>query len=340
MNSSETFGNNRNGEIRDVGVNFGESRLSDANFELREFPEQRSDETDREYAEREMRADERLFLVGLVKAETQGPDGMAEALRAPDFRVKRTQRREFLDAIGKMSEEEYGTRINNVLGVFDNDAARTTAMEIADYYWLKAKKRAGDMAALDEIIAEENTVERTHHEKPRKYRWRVEEKPKTPEMPRSQAEVMMANPQKYYRKQKQERRVKKLFEKIRGAFDRFKKDEAVESKNISARADVPKVESQSKQELRADGYPAPVPAGKLFGRERPENGYFNNTEFYQEGQPGQYFGQEENMMPEVTEPAVESSDDEVESYVGRHARREERGPLHTNDFSFGEEGSF
>lgn len=335
-NSSEAFGNNRNGEMRDVGINFGESRLSDASFEPREFPEQGPDETDREYAEREMRADERLFLVGLVKAETQGPDGMTEALKAPDFRVRRTQRREFLDAIGKMSEEEYGARINNVLGVFDNDEARTTAMEIADYYWLRAKRRANEMTALDEAIAEENTVSRTHHEKPRKYRWHVDEAPKEPEMPRSQAEVMMANQQKYYREQKQERRGKKLFEKIKGVFSGFKKEKVAENRSL----DIPKTESQPKRKFETDGYPAPVPAGKLFGRERPENGYFNNTDFYQQSQPGQYFGQEENMMPEITEPTNENADDGAESYVGRHARREERGPLHTNDFSFGEEGSF
>ncbi len=315
MNSSETFGNNRNGEAPELEARFGESLLSDPVFEPREFPDQAPDETERQFAEREMRADERIFMVGLIKAESQGPDGMVEALNAPDFRIKRSQKREFLEAIGKMSEEEYGTRVNDILGVFDTPEARDAAMDIADYYWLSAKKKAKDVAALDETVANDN-VERTHHEKPRKYRWKVEEKP---EMPKSQAEVMLANPQKYYREQKQERRGKKLFDKIKGVFNKLKEEKIprrarsgvspsdfsdeplipTPQLNVATRENVGRrIEDDGSMEVSGGDYPAPVPAGKLF----------RGTNFYQETPAGHYFGGGESPARDVVpESAIEGA---------------------------------
>lgn len=318
MNSSETFGNNRNSGAPELKARFGESVFSDPVFEPREFPGQAPDETDRDYAEREMRADERLFMVGLIKAEAQGPDGMIEALNAPDFRVKRSQRREFLEAIGKMSEEEYGARVNNILGVFTNKESQEAAMDIADYYWLSAKKRAKDMNVPMADEAANSGVERTRHEKPRKYRWEVEEKP---EMPRSQAEVMLANPQKYYREQKQERRGKKLFDKIKGVLNKFKKEEKIPRRARSGVepsdfSDEPPIIPTPQLDVATNGrgsrrfeddgdmggYPEPVPAGKLF----------KDTNFYQERPAGHYFGGGEDIVPEsaVEEIAPESMPEE------------------------------
>ena len=283
----------------DPGMNFGETHLSFSRFEPHEFPPRAETETDQEYAEREMRADERVFMVGLLMAETEGPDGMAEALKAPDFRIRRAQRREFREAIGRMTEAEYSARINNVLGAFTSQASREVAMDIADYYWLSAKKQVGDEAAAAEIEAAENAVVRTQHNKPRRYNWKVEETIKTPERPITQAEVMLQNPQKYYRQQKQERRVKKFWGKVKEMFSGPKKEVSAPAPARAIPDEVP-LEIHESDNHQGQGA---VPAGKLFGREtgafgrnRPENGYFQNTDFYQESEPGHYFGLEEDIL--------------------------------------------
>lgn len=367
MNRSETFGNNHSAEIApDPGMQFGNTHLSFSTFEVQEFESQRPNETGREFAEREMRADERLFMVGLLKAETQGPRGMVEALSAPDFRLKRSQVREFREAIGRMSEEEYGARVNNILGVFDTEEAREAAMDIADNYWVAAKRQA---AADDAVAMEQSSVWRTHHEKPRKFKWKAEEvEHELPERPITQAEVMLNNPAKYYREQKQERRGRRFLDKIKDAFDKkFRKEEkfsrrprsGVEPSDFSDRKAIPtpqadlmgagqgrqRVDTVEASEEKITSEPArpvrfpvmegtyhePVPAGRVF----------NGTNFYEESQPGQFFGNgASEAAPEVAEEPAEEAGAEPEPYVGKHEQRRERGPLHTNDFSFGEEGAF
>lgn len=383
MNSSETFGNNRNAEaVRDPGMMFGNTHLSFSNFEIREFEPQRPNETEREFAEREMRTDERLFMVGLMAAETRGVNGMIAALVQPDFKVKRSQMREFKEAIGRMSEDEYAKRIDSVMGAFTNEESRQTALDIADYYWISGKQ-----------LVEDDAVQRTHHRKPRKFEWKAKPvEPRVPERPITQAEVMLNNPARYYREQKQERRGQRFLNKVKEAFDRkFKKEEkiprrvrsGVDPSDYSERKGVPTPQTDLAQETRGrqrfeepvfnepanerpvmmsrDGIHELMPAGRPRregnvinpepGSGRPEGGYFRDTNFYQESQPGRYFGEEaqeveqepveavQDVWDEAQEPSAEGSA-EPEPYVGKHTQRVDRGPLHTNDFSFGEEGAF
>lgn len=263
--SAENLGNSQTPETAPGQTSrFGESQLSFSVNDLQPcpFPGQDPNESATDYKERQRLADQSCFMVGLLKAETAGADGMREAMEYRDFRIRRTQRRELRDAIAKLSFDEYVQKIENVKDAFTTDAARDAAMEMAYDLWSSAQNQALDTAFNQRFsnfapaspattsaehtppVSPQSEVPRAHAD--------------VPATPRIEQAPIFVSPARNYRSQKHERR-------WHGFFGR-KKSKA----------------SKSKQKPASDHQPS-------------DDRLFHNTSFYQDPTPGQYFGQPRNQ---------------------------------------------
>lgn len=267
--SAETFGNNHNSEVVEapklkfggVEMSFSFSEMEPRELEIQEEPETEDEEKGEEgrkeekkkkeeRAQRVKSADARRFMVGLLLAETQGVDGMAKALEHDDYRIKRSWRREFREAVSKMSAEEYAKRIGNVLGAFETDSGKGGAMEMADDLWLKAHEQA-----LDDGY---NKFEDKFEEQ-----WgpAQEEMRQEAPMPLVQSEVRLWTPEaqqvthRNYRSQKNKQRSRGFFGRLKETFGGKKKARLEAVRQAAAQS----------------------------------GNRFNNTSYYQEPARGQYF---------------------------------------------------
>ena len=288
--------------IEDPGLEFGGTHLSFSRLEPRtEKFERREGESDEEFDKRAYRKDEDIFIAGMLAAETKGLDGMVEACQQESFKIKRTQRREFLNAVANMSIEEYGAKIDSLLTVFPEGSDQfKRGMDVA----ISLRRAAETQAEIDRenatakeeaALIDENMVMRSHSEpKPRiGVRNSVEfntpsaeeltryEEPSKPEFHAPQVEAMgKILDLNMYRRQKQERRshgfLGKVKEKVSSFIAKKRKFlESVETESFSKPVNefVEEPVHEEGDIDRSAGY-FKEPVAESYGAERPEDGYF------------------------------------------------------------------
>ncbi len=124
----------------DPGLDLGETHLSFSELPTVDFKPQAEGETAAEFAERVKGLEQRKFIGYFLAQEKGGPEAVEQAFLQGDFRLKRTQRREFLTAIAHMPAKEYEARINSLLEVMPrNREAIETTIAQADSIWLKGR---------------------------------------------------------------------------------------------------------------------------------------------------------------------------------------------------------
>ena len=265
--SSESHGTPETEAPEDLGMKFGETELSFSKLRPVEFnPDYLEGETEQAHEFRMMARDENVFIAGLLASERGEKDGMSEALKTGNFRIKRMQRREFLNAVANLSDEEYSEKINSVWGTFTTDQMRMAAARIATTLRDKALANAKDNA----INASVNRPEPTRVETPSSELNEAE--PSRPEISTPQLEIARNVYARAYRDEKQTRRMSNLLTKVKGLLSKVKDNKK------SSNPEPPKNRYFKKAPALAG---APRPEGGYFsepvtpvGRERPEEGYF------------------------------------------------------------------
>lgn len=275
---------------------FGDTELSFGGFREVEFNENpEPGESKEDYRQRLMNRDENVFIAGLIAAEKDGEEGMKNALGAENFRIKRSQRQEFLSAVADLSDEEYSAKINGVLGAFGSENSRKMAFSFADSIRDKAleqreidienmagrrgKVKAGDFATKPEPRIERKShksyeitvndsvnVERAEAEASRGWEEGGFYPPYKPEVPTPQVEKIMRGEAKYYRKAKQERRAQRFLAKAKGLFEKGR--EKIRASKKERDESSFGLEEEFSERFNEDG---------SFGIERPESGYFRES---------------------------------------------------------------
>lgn len=142
----------------DPGLDLGETHLSFSELPTVDFKPQAEGETAAEFAERVKGLEQRKFIGYFLAQEKGGPEAVEQAFLQGDFRLKRTQRREFLTAIAHMPAKEYEARINSLLEVMPrNREAIETTIAQADSIWLKGRAIAIQEQELAAAEAEATT---------------------------------------------------------------------------------------------------------------------------------------------------------------------------------------
>jgi len=277
----------------DPGMDFGERHLSFSEFEEREFKPQEPDETDEQFAQRQLDADRSRFIAGLVMAEVEGVDGMRKAIENDNtYRISRIQKQELYRAIGTMPREEYEDRVNAVGAAFPNENAWKIATRIADQV-----RKESHQFVREEAEAEAAEMAETAATESMEGPSVVAEAVVESEPP---VEVLSAQEAaRRYRGDKQKRRggfFSKLKSKVREVLtgDSYDYDT---SKPWGAPVERP---ARTSSHYGDRGfYPDPVPAGRRFS---------GNVSFSEEHEPGYYFGGAAEMPDDPIEPSIAESE--------------------------------
>lgn len=237
----------------DPGLDLCGTHLSFSELPNVDFKPQMPDESDAEFAERVKGLEQRKFIGYFLAQEKGGPEAVQAAFEKGDFRLRRSQRREFLTAIAHMPAKEYEARINSLLEVMPrNREAIETTIAQADSIWLKGRTIA---------IQEQELV------------------PAMPEVAPRRA------PSVVYRESKQARRSKSFWQKFKNGWNDFVHssidlEHAGESRRererrLSREVELRTLAKQSVSPRRPHFQENYAPG--TFGAPRPENGYFQRV---------------------------------------------------------------
>ena len=271
----------------DPGLDLGETHLSFSELPTVDFKPQAEGETAAEFAERVKGLEQRKFIGYFLAQEKGGPEAVEQAFLQGDFRLKRTQRREFLTAIAHMPAKEYEARINSLLEVMPrNREAIETPIAQADSIWLKGRAIAiqeQELAAAEAEAATPAAPEPAEApalalaEVPAPRRMpRFESAPATPEaIPRRATS-------RAYREAKHARRSKSFWQKLGEGLNDFVHssidlEHAGESRRererrLAHEAELRALAKQSVSPRRPRFQESYAPG--TFGAPRPKNGYF------------------------------------------------------------------
>ena len=294
----------------DAGMEFGGAHLSFSELEPVETKkwERAEGESEEDYNDRSFPKDERLFVAAMLAAEGGDDEKAKWAFSQDDFkRMKRTQRREFLDAVANMSLEEYGARVDHLQEFYPVESKEFDRItQVAESIREAAERRAEMNAAPEEApvnMPEEAPIERSYHRPEREFGVRrgvefrelnPEEisgfEPRRPEIVTPQIETMnRVLDMQAYREEKQKRRSRSFFgrlkERVSRAVDRgraFLRPVEQEGFNRPVNGFFEEPLERGEEDFVAERpengfFEQPLP-DNIAGRPRPENGWFATNE--------------------------------------------------------------
>jgi len=265
----------------DPGLDLGDTHLSFSELPDVDFKPQQPGETSAEFAERVKGLEQRKFIGYFLAQEKGGPAAVEAAFEKGDFRLRRTQRREFLTAIAHLPAQEYEARINSLLGLMPrNREAIETTIAQADAIWLKSRAIARQEQETSAAAA--SSIESAPMSGPAPIETVT---PRRMSYPEATPEVAPRRaPSRVYREAKQARRSKSFWQKLgEGVKDFLNSSVDLEHAGESRRERERRLAHEA--ELRAfvkQSATANLPrfqqayAPGAFGAPRPEGGYFQH----------------------------------------------------------------
>ena len=265
----------------DPGLDLCGTHLSFSELPNVDFKPQMPDESDAEFAERVQGLEQRKFIGYFLAQEKGGPEAVAEAFTKGDFRLRRSQRREFLNAIAHMPAEEYEARVNDLLQLMPKRRTPIqTTINQANSIWLKGRAIAIKERELDaEAVSTPQVNSYPDNPAPRRMPYYENEfRESTPEVAPRRA------PSVVYREAKQARRSKSFWQKFKDGWNDFihssvDLEHAGESRRERERRLAHEAELRNLAKRSVARRPAFYEeyAPGTFGATRPENGYFQRT---------------------------------------------------------------
>ncbi len=220
---AERFKDAYEAEASDSGMELGGTHLSFSSLEAREFKLQQPDESDEAFNERALAQNERTFIAYFLAQEQGGQEAVKEQFSAPgeirDYKLKRTQKYEFYDAIAQLPEEEYNARVNGLLDTMPSGVDKRITWDMANLVFEKAMKRAE--AGEEEGVSEPDFVERGPD-----YEYAEQREPYQP-----QVETVMnmeVEPAQNYHEAKQNRRIRNFLKKAGAAVKKFFQESTID----------------------------------------------------------------------------------------------------------------